>query len=374
MSEVAQSDLHGRARRWLAAVMEGVDAPVPAGCPGSALIQAATKEDVLALVASRLQAHHDTANGLAGLVGEFSQAAQGHIVSSMLQEAELRALLQVSAELGIRLLLLKGTALAHWAFEAPHLRACSDLDVLVADYQSGRNLADALSRRLGYIPASSGEDMGYEFMCRKPLPGGKHLELDVHWKLVNTPLFAELLRFDDLWQDSIPVPGLGPRARALGVSHALVHACLHRAANLASEGRDTLKWLWDIRMLVEGMSAEDRARLRDLCGQAHCAALVRAGLTAASGCWSGPQTLKLDKELASLPLQGVSEVELLDWKQVQRLSFQAIADWPGRLRWLRDRVFPSKVYMQTIYARPDSGYARLWLVRIGRGISRCLGR
>jgi hypothetical protein len=374
MSELAQSERHDQARRWLAAVMGSTDASVPVACPVSELIQIATEEDVLALVAAHLFVRPNALNEPAGLVGDFSQAAQARVVSSMIQEAELRAVLQVAAEEGVPLLLLKGTALAHWAFEAPHLRACSDLDVLVADYTGGRKLADALSRKLDYIPAPPNEDMGYEFMCRKPLPGGKHLELDVHWKLVNTPLFAGLLSFEDLWQDSIPVPRLGPHARALGVHHALLHACLHRAANLASEGQDTLKWLWDIQVLSLALSAQDRGRLLQVCAKARCPGLVSAGLMAASSHWPSDGMLELARELQVLPDGGLSETDLQDWKQVQKLSFHAISDWPGRLRWLRDRVFPSKAYMQTIYARPGASYACLWLVRVGRAAFRLIGR
>ncbi len=63
---------------------------------------------------------------------------------SMLLEAETRRLLSVMEQAAIPGLLLKGQAIAQWAYPDPSLRASGDIDVLVAT----REAADLLARRL----------------------------------------------------------------------------------------------------------------------------------------------------------------------------------------------------------------------------------
>lgn len=357
---------------WLARVIaqQDVQSPASAELDVGVLVQTCERHDVTALVASRVRSAGEPGTTASLLNARLTDMAQQKAVVSMLQEAELRALLAVVAEWGGRMLLLKGTALAHWAYEVPHLRSCSDLDVLVPDYESGRELARLLAERLGYTPSPVSDDMGYEFMCRKILPGGRYLELDLHWRLVNSPLFAEKLTFDSLWLASMPVDTLGLSARALGVPHALWHACMHRAANLAAEGQDTLKWLWDLRVLSARMADADVQMLLRVCRQTGTSALVLAALRTAAGYWPVVELDDLVQRLLPQASDGLQEQDLQDWKHVQKLSFQAIDDWPGRLRWLGDRLFPSKAYLQALYGRRRGGYGGLWLIRIGRAMSR----
>jgi hypothetical protein len=170
------------------------------------------------------------------------------------------------AHAGISGLLLKGSALAHWAYPAPHLRACSDVDLLLPS----RKAAEELARRLcaagtGYERSdTSGELVAYELMCRRQISDGLKLEVDIHWRLANSPLFADAFTFDELMAESIALPRLGPEARGLGLVHACIHACVHRALNLSIGVDDKLKWLYDLEVFRALFTPADWQQLVDL--------------------------------------------------------------------------------------------------------------
>jgi hypothetical protein len=361
-----------QASRWLAQVMAGQepDWALASQVGFDALLREARLHDVVAFVDWRLQ---QAQGGDAALSDLFSQAAKPQVLASMVQEAELRRVLVAMQTLGLDGLLLKGTALAFWAYPLPHLRACSDLDVLLASYADGRALASKLCADAGYVQSSPGEDMGYEFTCRKQVAPGVDLELDLHWQLVNAPLFAQVFSYDELVRSARPIPALGSAARGLHPVHALVHACLHRAANVASERQDTLKWLYDICILACQLSEMDRAQLLATCERKQVVRVCGAALQAAQTYWPGT---KLDPVLDMLGKSSTPDAfdaaDLLDWHHAQKLNFQALPTWGARLLWLKERICPSKTYLRAIYGLPQAGYGRLMWIRIGRFVRRCL--
>lgn len=73
---------------------------------------------------------------------------------SMLLQAEIQRLCELLDVNGIQALLLKGTALSHWLYNEPHLRASNDIDILVRDLAQARALAKDLAH-VGYRWISS---------------------------------------------------------------------------------------------------------------------------------------------------------------------------------------------------------------------------
>lgn len=86
--------------------------------------------------------------------------------------------------------------------------------------------------------------------------GVQHV-FDLHWKIANPQLFADLLSYDDLHTEAVAVPALGEHARAVDGIPALVLACVHRMAH-HNDSIDLL-WLYDIHLLATGMD-ERQAR------------------------------------------------------------------------------------------------------------------
>ena len=124
--------------------------------------------------------------------------------------------------------------------------------------------------------------MAYELLCTRAVTPDWRVEVDIHWRLTNSPLFSDAFTFDELMADAIPLPRLAPNARGLGPVHALLHACMHRALNLSIGVDDKLKWLYDLIVLMDVFTPADWDRMVRLAIDKKLAGVVLAGLEAAA--------------------------------------------------------------------------------------------
>lgn len=310
----------------------------------------------------RFEAASDSQQG-ARWHSALRDAARREALSSMVLEGETRRVLGALSALGIEGLLLKGSALAHWAYPEPHLRACGDVDVLVPSRADAERLADALVAQ-GYDRATtSGNLVAHELMCTRRMTPDWALEVDVHWRLNNTTLFAHLFEFDELMAASIALPRLAPNARGLGPVDALIHAAVHRARNLANGTGDALKWLYDLVPLTAAFSDGDWAKAVQIARQKQLAGVTLSALEAAEAVFAcavpGAVKHELQAAAAGEPLD---VARLGDWRYMQAQNFRSVPGAAARLRWLWQRLFPSGDDMRQMYG-VDGPYARLWLER-----------
>jgi len=143
-------------------------------------------------------------------------------------ESRLRESLHALGRAQVRVMLLKGAALAHSAYDGVRQRPMSDIDVLV-DPKTARTarrvMLDAGWREItGGIP-----DAAYERHHHLPPlldTRSRELQLEIH-----TALFPEgqPFAFDapDLWQRAQSLGGGFPHAFVPDLAHSLLHACLH---------------------------------------------------------------------------------------------------------------------------------------------------
>lgn len=306
-------------------------------------------------------------HGLRGQNQALRDAAREEALRSMMLEGETRRVLAALAALGIPGLLLKGSALAHWAYPLPHLRACNDVDILVPSREAAEQLAAALVAQ-GYTRATpSGDLVAHELMCTRRMSPQWLLEVDVHWRLHNTTLFAHLFGFDELMAASIAVPRLAPNARGLGPVDALLHAAVHRARNLANGTGDALKWLYDLVVLTQAFGADDWTGLLDRARQKQLAGMTQSALEAAEQVFALaiPQTVRDGlRQAASAETLDVTRLD--DWRYMQLQNFRSVQGVVPRLRWLWQRVFPSGDYMRTLYGLPRASYPVLLQERVRR--------
>ena len=369
-------------RSWLAAIVCGSQANWPLDAPQASsaeLVAAAQQEGVVALVDAQLrQAQKAKGNSASEAVPQalcqaFALAAREEVFVSMVQEGESRRLLALMADAGISGLLLKGSALAYWAYPAPHLRACSDVDLLLPS----RKASEELARRLcaagaGYKRSdTSGELVAYELMCRRQISDVLNLEVDIHWRLANSPLFANAFTFDELMAESIALPRLGPGARGLGLVHACIHACVHRALNLSIGVDDKLKWLYDLEVFMALFTPADWQRTVNLSVSKELAGVVLHALEAAATTFGRQlpedvsNALKQAEKAESLDAQRIS-----DWNYMQRKTLQSLPTMALRLRWLWQRVFPSRDYLAYLYESQHQNYVMLMAERLWRAMRR----
>jgi hypothetical protein len=143
-------------------------------------------------------------------------------------DARLRESLRALHNAGIRVMLLKGAALAHTAYAAIRQRPMSDIDVLVDP--SNAHLARRLMLETGWREMVGGiPDAVYDRHHHlPPLYDTKapDLQLEIH-----TALFPERqpFAFDarELWARATPLGTAFPDVFAPDAIHSLLHACLH---------------------------------------------------------------------------------------------------------------------------------------------------
>ncbi len=103
--------------------------------------------------------------------------------------------------------------------------------------------------------------------------------IDVHWKVANPHVFANLVTVEELMAESVALPALGPHARTLSAPHALVIATVHLAAHHTHQLR--LIWLYDLHVLCGRLTLPQFAAVVELVRSRGLATVCATGLHAA---------------------------------------------------------------------------------------------
>jgi len=296
------------------------------------------------------------------------QESQRLAAVDLLRRQELTIVLEELGKEDIHPLIFKGAALAYSHYPSPSLRTRNDTDLLIRE--TDRATTTRLLNRLGYIEpnAVSGKLISYESMYRKTDKYSVTHVLDVHVRINNSQIFAQALAYDELAASAVPVPILGTNARGLSLPHALLLACMHRAAHLQyvayyNEGEPYYEgnlfiWLYDIHLLATSMNADEwnnfvvsatAKSLRSICLDA---------LQTTSQCF---QTLIPEQVSTSFTIarnQEVSAAYLSGSKS--RVAFAEFSMIPGlnsKIRFLWENLFPPAEYMLQKY----DVSSKLWL-------------
>lgn len=279
----------------------------------------------------------------------------------MLLEAECRKVLAAAERCEVDAILLKGSALAHWAYDQAHLRACGDIDLLVPSREEAERLATELTKS-GFTRAkTSGELVAFELMCFRKVSPDFTIEADIHWKLVNSALFADTFSRDELIKESVEIPSLGKHAKGLGPVHAMLHAAMHRSRNLTNGAGDLLKWLYDFVVIADRFDETDWQTLQILAIDKQIAGVTLSALEATQEAFSVafPESV-LDALRQASAHENLDASRLTDWRYMQTQTLHALPGlWP-KMRWLWQRLFPSRDYMTYLYGERGSYAALMW--------------
>ncbi|MCO5054633.1 nucleotidyltransferase family protein [Thermomonas sp.] len=280
------------------------------------------------------------------------------------------------AEGDVRVLVLKGTALAHWLYPQPWQRLGCDVDLLVPELAAAETAVDCLQARDFMLQTSvrPAQTAGFEAALEKR--GRRGFAVDLHWRIANRAQLAKALTFDELWAASIPLPDLHPAARGLGPLHALLHALLHRVTNFPTGEHDRLIWLFDIHLLARSLDAAQWQTLLALCARRAIATPCLDGLEASRLAFA---TAIPDAALQSLRAAAAQEHwqlgSTLDQAAMDRAHLAALP-WRGKLGWLRRKLFPSPEFMRYRYSISGTSAAlvRAYLTRWVTGVVRLFKR
>lgn len=310
-------------------------------------LELARAEQVVALVDWRLR------EGLPGVPEPvrktFADATRGEVAQMMVRQAEARRVLGRLALAGQPALLLKGSALAYWAYPEPHLRQCQDVDLLFATRDSAMDAATLLAEDGYVVRQHFGDAASREFLCVRPHPGASRVEFDMHWGLSGKPVFAERLTFAEMLAACLPLPRLAPTARGLGIAHACIHACLHRAGDLSNGAGNRLKWLFDLNQLALRMDMSDWEDLQALAVDRGLAGICADALAEAATLFATPlPDATMSALWSACETESLDPKRMREWSYFQRQNLRALPDWGARLRWIWQRLFPTSDYREDV--------------------------
>jgi hypothetical protein len=180
---------------------------------------------------------------------ELKDLFMANALRNQLLAEELVRLLRLLGEAGIRVVPLKGVALAQSLYADTAARVCADIDILVPS----ANLAQAIDLILasGYRTESSNP-----FFSKLVLRHGRHYDvvregrgisflLEVHWVLVQHSSKNDEA-VDDLWAEARPQSFFGAPAFSLTPEWEFLYLSIHAA----DHEWQSLKWLVDIHQLA----------------------------------------------------------------------------------------------------------------------------
>lgn len=305
----------------------------------------------------------------AGVRDPLGHAARMQAGTDMLQERELIAVLSALDVAGVPAILLKGAALAYTHYREPALRTRCDGDVLIRPADLGR--ARQVLERLGYERRNgvSGSLVSYE-ECHLKQDGAVHHVVDLHWQVNNRQVFANALGWDDAYARSVPVARLCPAARALCPTHALLLACMHRAAHRGVDGPegDRLLWLYDIHLIANAMTAGEWQEFVQLCVAKR---MRRIGIEAFASTRQAFGTAFPGGVIEALENDGANgnsrelSASYLDANR-RRLfltNLRALTTWRSRATLLRESLFPPATYVLAKYRSRTRWLLPWWYAR-----------
>lgn len=295
----------------------------------------------------------------------------------------LDALAAVLAELHaaqIPALLLKGTALALTLYPTPALRPLGDIDLLVHPEHAGR--AAAVLEQLGYAPVTAvfaedprardtvaqgtGAEHGERSFVRR---GRCPIVVDLHWRLLARAGVRRKMDPDWFWAQTTTIAVHAAPAHVFTPTAQLLHLCAHAWQH----GRPTLRWSYDVALLLAQRTIDWELALAAAARFGLGLALQRT-LAAVVQWWGVAPPPAVAAKVAALPTPVFAR--LLDrcatagnWRGLIVLEGLAQRTPQAAARYWLQLLLPPHAYMRSAYAAQGRReLAACYAQRLGHGL------
>jgi len=317
------------------------------------LVELARAHRVDHLLAWRLHKYEADVRSWLGAADQLLQEVRDQsVVDSIRNEEAARVIAGLAGVDGAMPVLFKGAALAHSHYPESWLRPRLDTDVLLSP-ASVRDAFEVL-RSLGYRQAiaTSGELVSYQASFERPDRFGVTHHFDVHWRVANWQVVADVLSHEEIAARAIPLPALGPSARAACASDALVLACIHRAAH--HRDSEELLWIYDIHLIACSLSGPEWTMALASAERGSVKTLCERGLALAVDRFGTPIPVEVMRHLDRWQRAAVREPSSVYLSKNFRLVDGLLSDLRSlhvrdALRLMAEHLFPPAEYMRKKY-------------------------
>lgn len=347
------------ATEGFAALLQGVAIPFSAfRMAPDEFLRRCSDQDLTSLIYQQLCRLENVCEWPQDVREALAETTRAQAARELLRRRELNAVLDALAAEGICPIVLKGTALAYSLYDNPASRPRIDTDLLIR-----RNEIDSVRRvmaRNGYTAPAycEGELLFGQFPSTKTDEFGVAHAFDFHWKISTQAVFADVLSFDEISADAIPLPSVGVHARAAGPLHALLLACVHPVMH--HRNVESLIWIYDIHLLASRLSEREIDRFLDLAVAKHVSAICAHQLAAARNRFGTPISDQAITRLGAVAPHEPSAAYLRPdrrWHDELVSNIRGLPRWTDRVRLLREVMLPGPAYMLKAYGLQSSSLA-----------------
>ena len=306
------------------------------------------RHDVSLLVHERILRSSDSAEWPSAVRDALLKHAREETARELLRREEIAAVIAALSDRGVRAVVLKGAALAYTVYETPGARPRLDTDFFIDECD--RDTARVVLEKRGYVAPPYCADLFSQFEMTKTDEFGLVHVMDVHWKISTQPVFACVLRFEEVLRRAMPVPALGASAVVPRSVDALLLACMHPVMHHQNEER--MLWAYDIHLLAESLTAVEFEELVRLARAKQMTEVCARGLRLAQAMF---RTAISNALLADLDRRERAEpsAEYLAsqrrWRDETVSSLRALPRFSERVRFMRSVLLPSPQYMLGAY-------------------------
>lgn len=277
----------------------------------------------------------------------LARATREAVVLDAVARDHNRAVLTALAAAHLDVLVFKGAALADSHYPATWLRPRGDLDLLVPIGQvqaASRTLERAGCRKAArpvgdYVTAQA---------CYVAESAGTTVTYDLHWRLSDPQAFAGALDHATLWADA--QPSLVTGVRLPSAVHALLIACIHRAAHHLDT--DRLLLLCDVDRLARRLSPDEWDQFLAFARARRLLAVCRRALDLAGLLLQTPVPTPVRAALAAATTgEPTARFVTGTMRKVDVLQsdLARLPTWRARARLILEHLFPPRSYMAVRY-------------------------
>jgi hypothetical protein len=249
---------------------------------------------------------------------------------SFLMETQLRGIEDAFNREDVRVLVLKGPALAWRLYPDPATRPSGDIDLLVRpeEFIKSRNILE----NMGYECLGKRFENSRDFFCeeifihksRESTPR----QVELHWDLLRFSGACSNLEMDDLFQRAVELRASALTFEVLNPVDELIHAALH--LNIEHSQDIRLIWIYDIRLLARALAVpDDWVSLQKRSMDSRAVIAVRNSLQMARF-WAGLELPAGFDDLSTWPEP--EQIEISTWSHVVRQRRSIMSNF--RLSWI----------------------------------------
>jgi hypothetical protein len=199
---------------------------------------------------------------------------------------------------------------------------------------------------------------------------GMEVAYDVHWRIADPAAFAGVLSYDELRADSLPGPLEGTRRP--GNVHALIIACVHRAAHHYDTDRVLL--LYDIHLIASSLDALAWQRFVETAQRLRISAVCRRGLQLAATLFGEQCPIAAIDRLAAASREPSAAFVAGTMTRLDVLwsDLKTLPGWRERMALVYEHVFPAPDYLVQVRGAGEmrsGAIAFTYLSRLLRGVA-----